>query len=81
MSKAIAKFGHRSDDFLSRLSKDQFALLLPDCSQRGANYIAECIVESVEQLVIPHESSSSSQFITVSLGTATIRPELEQPPI
>jgi diguanylate cyclase (GGDEF)-like protein len=63
----------RSEDLIARYGSDDFIAVLP---QTGASYamtVAEQVRAGVEALQIRHESSSTSHFVTVSIGLVTCK--------
>lgn len=78
VAKAIQNAVHRPDDLVARYGGEEFAVVLPSTSAQGAAQIAMAIFAEVLKLQIPHEWSSASQHITLSLGMATIIPDSEQ---
>jgi diguanylate cyclase (GGDEF) domain len=55
-------------DFAARIGGEEFAVLLPNTPAEGARYIAELIRAAIEKLSIPHQYSSVSSVLTVSIG-------------
>ena len=64
----------RSSDIVARFGGEEFAVILPETDEDGALRIAEAIRADLEGLQIPHSSSGIAQFVTMSLGVATIIP-------
>lgn len=64
----------RSSDLAARYGGEEFALVLPNTDQEGAMVVAEKIRLETENLKIPHQKSRISQYVTMSLGIATIIP-------
>ena len=62
----------RPGDTLCRYGGEEFTALLPDTDSIGVQRVAHRLRERVESLVIPHEYSSVSGVVTISLGTASI---------
>lgn len=60
--------------FLARYGGEEFAIILPNTPQQGAFNVAENIRQEIEALQLPHEKSKISNYITFSLGVATIIP-------
>ncbi|MBL1208924.1 MAG: diguanylate cyclase [Geminocystis sp. GBBB08] len=64
----------RSSDFLARYGGEEFAIILPNTSLEGAVNIAEKMRQEILNLKIPHEGSKICQYVTLSLGVASIIP-------
>tara|TARA_R110001592_G_scaffold67254_16_gene206208 strand:- start:1391 stop:2383 length:993 start_codon:yes stop_codon:yes gene_type:complete len=71
--KAVLK---RPSDSLSRYGGEEFVCLLPDTNQQGAKKVASNILRSIETLAIPHVESPLASQVSVSLGGATVKPNL-----
>jgi diguanylate cyclase (GGDEF)-like protein len=61
----------RPADLTARIGGEEFACLLPETTLAGANVVAERIRQTVLSLAIPHQTSSTSPYVTVSVGIAT----------
>jgi diguanylate cyclase (GGDEF)-like protein len=55
---------------VARASGKKFALLLPQTAAAGAERAAHAMLDLVESLHIPHEGSSTSTHVTISIGIA-----------
>lgn len=77
VAHAIARVVTRSSDLVARYGGEEFAIVLPNTPEAGAKLVAERIRQEVEKLQIPHEFSSVSCYVTISLGIATIYPTLD----
>ena len=73
---ASALQGHalRAADLAARYGGEEFVLLLPETPLEGAAKLAEAIRADVEGLRVPHPRSTTSEFVTVSVGAATMVP-------
>jgi diguanylate cyclase (GGDEF)-like protein/PAS domain S-box-containing protein len=69
---------NRPGDLAARFGGEEFIVLLPDTESEGAMKVARKIRATVEALQIHHQGSSINNYVTVSLGVATISPLLEQ---
>ncbi len=54
-----------------RYGGEEFALVLPDTDQAGAQLLAERLCAAVENLSIPHESSGAGACVTISAGVSS----------
>ena len=64
----------RASDFCARFGGEEFVCVLPDTELAGALHIAAKVQEQIASLAIPHTFSSTSSFVTVSIGVATACP-------
>lgn len=77
MLKNVVK---RAPDIVARYGGEEFIIILPDTDEKGAKTLGEIVRKSVEGLAIPHVSSKTAKYVTVSVGITTIYPaELEFP--
>jgi diguanylate cyclase (GGDEF)-like protein len=60
----------RPGDLVARYGGEEFALVLPQTPLLGAELVARRILDAVEALGIPHESSTVAGHVTVSAGIA-----------
>ena len=65
--------------FAGRYGGEEFCLLLPNTDARRALEIGELVRSAVQDLAIPH-CTSSHQSVTVSVGVACTRPNENQQP-
>ncbi len=70
---AIQQAVQRPEDLVARYGGEEFAVILPHTSLEGALQVAERIRLTVKALKIAH-ACSESDYITLSLGVATIFP-------
>lgn len=78
VAKTLDKIAHRSTDLLGRFGGEEFILILPETPLPGAQKLAEEMARQVEALKIPHAMSSVSDYVTLSLGVASVIPGLEE---
>jgi diguanylate cyclase (GGDEF)-like protein/PAS domain S-box-containing protein len=71
----------RPADTVARYGGEEFVCLLPDTDSRGAAWIARQIHSRLRHIPIPHEYSSVSSHITVSIGLASMSPSPDEEPI
>lgn len=77
IAQAINRALKRPSDLVARFGGEEFAVILPDTDIDGAVFVAERIRESVQKLQIVHIQSSVSEFVTLSLGVASLFPSAE----
>ncbi|ANF81438.1 diguanylate cyclase [Acinetobacter sp. NCu2D-2] len=65
----------RHMDFVARYGGEEFVVLLPETDAHGAYAVASNIFKAIERLEIPHEKSSVSRYVTISLGITVYRGE------
>lgn len=71
----------KSQDLVARYGGEEFAVVLPDTHAAGAVHVAALMQAGVRELQIVHSQSPISQYVTLSLGVATIFPSFESSPI
>lgn len=66
----------RSSDMAARFGGEEFALILPDTNNIDAQKIAASILADLEMISIPHASSTVTDYVTISVGVATLTPDM-----
>jgi len=79
IAKVIKDVLKRPEDAVARYGGEEFVVILPRTEKKGAGKIAEEIRQAIESLAIPHEQSSCSKVVTISLGGVTHRKEDTDP--
>jgi two-component system chemotaxis family response regulator WspR len=75
VAQTIAACCDRSTDLSARFGGEEFTVVLPGTSSAGARLVAEKIRRSVEGMHIPHRDASTSEWLTASVGIATLVPD------
>lgn len=70
----------RTGDFLARYGGEEFVVILPATDIHGSSSVAERLRQEVEEAQMPHGVSEISEYITISLGTATTLPHNSMSP-
>jgi diguanylate cyclase (GGDEF)-like protein len=76
VAQTLQKTVQRSGDLVARYGGEEFAILLSNTNEKGARKVAQKIQAAIAQLALPHQASTVSQHITLSLGIATMVPYL-----
>lgn len=76
---ALASVG-RSHDFVGRYGGEEFVCLLPHTDLSGAAKVAMKLQQAVQELEIPHERSTAHENLSISLGVASVIPNVEANP-
>ncbi|WP_228056630.1 diguanylate cyclase [Microcoleus sp. LEGE 07076] len=74
---AIGNAVDRPSDLVARYGGEEFAVILPNTDIQGAVRVAEHIQLKIAALQLPHAGSQVSQYVTVSLGVASMVPAFE----
>jgi len=65
---------NRDTDMMARYGGEEFACILPATDIEGALSIAESMRKSIEALSITNAQSSTANYVTISLGVASVVP-------
>lgn len=80
VAQEIQKAAKRPTDLAARYGGEEFVLLLPNTDIDGASQVAEGLRQAIVNLHIEHLESEVSEFVTLSLGVASIIPSGEKSP-
>lgn len=75
VANAISRKAKRPGDLAARYGGEEFAVILPKTEANGALDLAEKIREAVKKLEIVHAGSPICQYVTLSLGVASMVPD------
>lgn len=70
----------RDCDLLARYGGEEFVAVLPDTALEGATLLAEQMRKNILALKIPHKFSEVKDFLTLSMGVATLIPTANNKP-
>jgi diguanylate cyclase (GGDEF)-like protein len=73
IGEALAGLAEATTGFAARYGGEEFCLLMPNTGAERALEVGEMVRSAVQNLMIPH-STSSYQAVTVSVGVAGTRP-------
>jgi len=65
----------RETDFVARFGGEEFVCLFPFIEKDEALNMAKELVQSIENMKIPHPKSEHSKYVTISVGMATVIPD------
>ncbi|MCL6416415.1 diguanylate cyclase [Aestuariirhabdus sp. Z084] len=71
VAEALQKSVRRPTDIVARYGGEEFIVLLPDTDISGARQVGENIRQSIVDLQIPHDKSTTEKVVTASIGVAT----------
>jgi len=71
IARILKNVVERTSDIVVRYGGEEFVIILPDTDQHGAEVLAGRIAESVLKSAIPHVTSETAAYVTISLGIAT----------
>jgi diguanylate cyclase (GGDEF)-like protein/PAS domain S-box-containing protein len=77
VAQAIQATLKRPMDLVARYGGEEFAVILPATDIEGAERVAIQIKTAVDELQIAHNSSRTSQYITLSFGAAAVVPSTD----
>ena len=78
VAPVLSSAATRSRDFFARFGGEEFVLVLPETDETAARKVAERCRKHIFKLQIPHEKSTTSHVLTVSLGVGSIIPTHQQ---
>lgn len=80
VASAIIQASKCPADLVARYGGEEFAAILPNTDVDEAIVVARTIQTNINALQLPHLSSQVSEFITLSLGVATMIPHSQSSP-
>jgi diguanylate cyclase (GGDEF)-like protein len=78
VAEAMAASLRQPGDLVARFGGEEFIAVLPQTDASLAHKAAERIRLAVEALLMPHEGSTTTSVVTVSLGVASCRTRPDQ---
>lgn len=77
VAKTLKRFFRRPGDLIARYGGEEFCVVAA-CDAEQIMVLAEILRTAVESMRLPHPASKVSEFVTISLGVATIVPGDDQ---
>ncbi len=81
IAKELSFITKRETDFCARFGGEEFVVLLPNTTLSPAIQLAEVYREKINQLGISHESSTASNYISISAGVSSSLPTDDETPL
>jgi two-component system chemotaxis family response regulator WspR len=79
VAKALEGSLHRSTDMVARYGGEEFVAILPEIDAAGAMTVAETMRTRIQDQQIAHAKSKVSEFVSISIGVASMVPNAEIP--
>ncbi len=80
VAKTLHAAVKRPGDLVARYGGEEFGVLLPHTQADGAFQVAQNLKQAIANLHIPHSQSPISPHLTISIGIASMVPEMERSP-
>ncbi len=80
IAKIFAESVRNTMKFVARYGGKEFIMVLPETEKAEALEAAESLQDHIKHLGIYHEGSPVAEYVTVSMGIATIRPQKNMSP-
>lgn len=77
VANVISQSVKRPADVPARYGGEEFAVILPNTPLAGGMHVAAGICRSVQALAIPHKNSLCSPYVSLSLGVASVVPDIK----
>ncbi|MEZ5503928.1 MAG: diguanylate cyclase [Halioglobus sp.] len=81
LADIMQRASSRAGELVARFGGEEFILLLPGASAPAALRTALRLQEMIAQERIPHAASTVAEYITISQGVITVRPDGEHQPM
>jgi diguanylate cyclase (GGDEF)-like protein len=73
VADTLLKCVTRENDIIARYGGEEFVAILPDTDESGVGVVANRILKGMEERHILHEKSEAAAYVTVSIGSTTVR--------
>ncbi len=75
VAAALGQCVRRAGELVARYGGEEFVMLLPNADLRHACETAQNVLDQIQQEAIPHAASATADYVTLSLGVASIQPD------
>jgi diguanylate cyclase (GGDEF)-like protein len=72
VAETLQEAVNRPGDMVARYGGEEFVIVLPETDLAGATKVAELVRQAIEDAAIIHAYSSTSEYVTISAGVATM---------
>jgi len=80
VADTLSVIPQRTGDLVARYGGEEFAILLASADSSGACQVAETLRQKIEALGIEHPGSCISDYVTISIGVASVLPTTVRTP-
>jgi len=77
VAQALCGAVKRAADLVARYGGEEFAVILPQTHLEGAMTVAKLLQKEIKALELVHAQSSVNEYVTLSIGVATMIPSRE----
>ncbi|WP_341530532.1 PleD family two-component system response regulator [Nostoc sp. UHCC 0302] len=74
VATALKYLAQKPQDLAARYGGEEFAVIMPNTDNTGAVHVGKSLQAQVRDLQIIHDGSAINQYVTLSMGVATIMP-------
>jgi len=71
VAKTLSNTVTRADDLVVRYGGEEFIVVLPNTDEKGAQLVANRMLENIRRCNIPHKQNDAADCVTVSIGAVT----------
>ena len=80
IAQALNSVSKRSMDLIARYGGEEFVVLLPNTNNKQAIQLAKQCCSVVVEMQLPHNLSTVSDVVTISVGVTTVIPSVDSEP-
>ena len=80
IAKTLSQTARRASDLVARYGGEEFIVALPNTDIAGAERVARDVQDRVARMRLAHADSPVGEYVTLSMGVATIIPDATRSP-
>ncbi|NEP18399.1 MAG: diguanylate cyclase [Leptolyngbya sp. SIO4C1] len=80
VAHTLRKTVKRPADLVARYGGEEFAVILPSTDAYGAHTVGKAVNAAIAALALEHAQSEVCNYVTLSVGTATLTPSIQNTP-